>query len=172
VNQYRLRSVEVISAHQWMQNGDHPDDHSDGETEGHLVRYFRHPGKRGDDKCRRCGKRWNDHGWIEPRSVKGQAYWQEGATVCPGDYIVTEQVWTNGVPQYSVIGRKSFEGTYEPVPSEEPVTRIAESLTGNPKVFAESVWDRFGEDQKAALIEKGNGAGVLIIPDELFYRED
>jgi len=46
--QYRKKPV-VIEATQWLKNGDHP---RDGwpETEGLVVRYYRHPGGSGEKK--------------------------------------------------------------------------------------------------------------------------
>lgn len=86
----------VIKAYQWWENGDHPDDLSrmitvDGSTflsEGKLVRRFRvpDPGRRGEDICPLCAHPFHIHGWIE---VEGEP---EGHTVCPGDYIVTNEI--------------------------------------------------------------------------------
>lgn len=170
--QYRRKTTEVISAHQWFGNGDHPDDNSEDGSEGDVVRYYRHPDRKGQDKCRRCGEIWDYHGWIEPRMVKGQKYWQEGATVCPGDYVVTEQVWTNGHPEYTVISQKLFNGPngYELIPVT--AQSIAEQITGEPKILAQSAWDAMDPEKQEALIKAGSGAGVLVIPDDMLYKED
>ena len=63
-----------------MRNGDHPDD-GGADTEGEVVRYFRHPDKPGDLPCAQCGAKYHDHGWID--TLEG------GHNVCPGDWIIT-----------------------------------------------------------------------------------
>lgn len=90
----------MTEAHRWFKNGDHPDDYTqdhegieNGEVrvftgeerkalgwEGDVVRYFRHPEIRGDQRCGVCSYSMHDHGWID----NGGA----GNTVCPGDWIV------------------------------------------------------------------------------------
>ena len=75
---FRKKPV-VITAVQWRQNGDHPDDGVRGE--GAVVRYFRHPGVRGDALCSDCGRHFHDHGWIDTL--------EDGHRVCPGDWIIT-----------------------------------------------------------------------------------
>ena len=78
---FRKKPV-AIEAHQWFRNGDHPDDDSpDGDREGKVVRFFRHPAISGHAVCSKCGNTMHDHGWIE--TLEG------GHTVCPGDWIVT-----------------------------------------------------------------------------------
>lgn len=104
---FRKKPV-VIEAHQWHQNGDHPDDyrdsrpgmarHDDGDRLGHyveisgehakehgwegaVVRYFRRPDVRGDAPCSECGRTFHDHGWIDTK--------EDGHRVCPGDWIIT-----------------------------------------------------------------------------------
>ena len=76
---YRKKPV-VIDAYQWMRNGDHPDD-GGADTEGEVVRYFRHPDKPSDEPCAQCGAKYHDHGWID--TLEG------GHNVCPGDWIIT-----------------------------------------------------------------------------------
>ena len=89
---YRKKPV-VVEAHQWFENGDHPEDRV-GEMdfdplwkesfkieEGRVVRYFRHPGVKGSINCPHCGKKMHDHGWID--TLEG------GHNVCPGDFIIT-----------------------------------------------------------------------------------
>lgn len=92
---YRKKPV-VIEAHQWLKNGDHPEDRvgeklqdpfTDDEyfrAEGAVVRFFRHPELPGDHVHggeNGCGRTWFDHGWID--TLEG------GHTVCPGDFIIT-----------------------------------------------------------------------------------
>jgi hypothetical protein len=77
-------------ATRWYKNGDHPDDNSqilrdsNNElflSEGHMVRYFRHPNIDGQSKCVDCGAIHHVHGWIDLGS--------HGIKVCPGNWIVT-----------------------------------------------------------------------------------
>ena len=81
---FRKKPVE-IEAHQWFQNGDHPNDgYTPGKLkEGLVVRRYRHPDQRksGDNKCGYCGYILHDHGWID--TLEG------GHIVCPGDWIIT-----------------------------------------------------------------------------------
>jgi hypothetical protein len=74
----RYRKIPVeIDAHPWNKNGDHPLD-GDPDTEGNLVRYFRHPSRSG--LCKICNRNYQDHGWID--TLEG------GHIVCPGDMII------------------------------------------------------------------------------------
>jgi len=78
---YRKKPT-VIEAHRWFKNGDHPEDDSfPNETEGKVVRYFRHPNIDGDVDCSHCQIRMHDHGWID--TLEG------GHNVCPSDWIIT-----------------------------------------------------------------------------------
>ena len=86
---FRKKPIE-IEAHQWHKNGDHPDDDcrmvpqehdAPFESEGKVVRYFRHPDVSGDAGCRHCGIIMHEHGWID--TLEG------GHNVCPGDWIIT-----------------------------------------------------------------------------------
>ena len=94
---YRKKPV-VIEAHQWFKNGDHPKDHDPIgiedptsmdlekyseylETEGKVVRRYRHPDKYAEDKCAHCGVRMHDHGWIDTLEA--------GHNVCPRDWIIS-----------------------------------------------------------------------------------
>lgn len=74
---YRKKPI-VIEAHQWIKNGDHPDDGDEGE--GKIVRYFRRPDVPGLTSCEKCGRRMHDHGWID--TLEG------GHIVCPCDWII------------------------------------------------------------------------------------
>ena len=78
---YRKKPV-IIEAHQWFQNGDHPNDkHIKGTVdEGNLVRRYRTPDLGGKNTCKQCGYLMHDHGWIE--TLEG------GHIVCPGDWII------------------------------------------------------------------------------------
>ena len=73
----------VIEAHQWFENGDHPEDHRPGEhgAEGKVVRYFRRPDVDGATFCSECDHPVFDHGWID--TLEGNY------VVCPGDWIIT-----------------------------------------------------------------------------------
>lgn len=118
---FRKRPVE-IEAHQWWDNGDHPNDYDNDLMdmvttdvisgayqrehcwEGQVVRYFRRPEPEydGQTKHELCGRIWHDHGWID--TLEG------GHTVCPGDWIITG-VKGERYPCKPDI----FETTYEPV---------------------------------------------------------
>ncbi|GAA1765816.1 hypothetical protein [Streptomonospora arabica] len=118
---YRKKPVE-ITAHQWLRNGDHPDDYTedlidpvDGRVwtaeqrraenwEGAVVRYFRHPDIPGDQTCSKCELPMDAHGWIDTL--------EDGHNVCPGDWIVTGVEGERYPVKPSV-----FEATYEPVPA-------------------------------------------------------
>ena len=117
---FRKKPV-VIEATQWFMNGDHPLDHEpfgDGprtaialdryddylQTEGKVVRYFRHPDKAyaGERHCEKCGEIMHKHGWID--TLEG------GHIVCPGDWIIT------GVKgEHYPCKPDIFEMTYEKV---------------------------------------------------------
>ena len=80
----------VIDAFQWFKNGDHPDDNcfpikmDDGyqfNSEGKVVRYFRHPDVLKGKVCEKCSCEMEKHGWID--TLEG------GHIVCPGDWIIT-----------------------------------------------------------------------------------
>lgn len=90
--EYRLANgPQVVEAHQWFKNGDHPEDncetfiHSEtGEPfqgEGKVVRYYRTPDLDGQNVCERCGRTMHYHGWIDVS--------KDGHIVCPGDIILT-----------------------------------------------------------------------------------
>jgi len=89
-DRYRKKPV-VIEATRWFKNGDHPDDDTevihgkdaDFESEGKVVRYFRHPNVLGTKICEHetCARTMHDHGWID--TLEG------GHTVCPGDWVIT-----------------------------------------------------------------------------------
>ena len=120
-DKWKTKAGEV-DAVQWFKNGDHPLDYSktrfgyrdgelvkfspeearDKEWEGDVVRYFRHPEVPGERACPLCGRRVNDHGWIDEGSG--------GQTVCPGDWVVTA---ADG--SFFVMRARAFEATYEPV---------------------------------------------------------
>ena len=112
IEKYRKKPV-VIDAVQWFKNGDHPSDeiemisvghgkHDPFKSEGKVVRYFRHPEKRGDRVCEHCKQTMHHHGWID--TLEG------GHIVCPGDWIITG-VKGERYPCKPDI----FEATYEKV---------------------------------------------------------
>jgi len=85
MGRYRKMPVE-IEAHQWHQNGDHPED-GPADREGKVVGYFRRPEAeyKGTKLHEICGRTWHDHGWID--TLEGG---NGGAqVVCPGDWVVT-----------------------------------------------------------------------------------
>jgi hypothetical protein len=94
---YRKKPV-VIEATKWLRNGDHPEDHDPiglknptsmdlqkyhdyKETEGKVVRYYRHPSHSGSKTCTHCQRSLHVHGFID--TLEG------GHIVCVGDYIIT-----------------------------------------------------------------------------------
>ena len=122
---FRKKPVEV-DATRWFKNGDHPGDYEkdtagfeNGELrtftgaerkskgwEGGVVRYFRRPDVAGNLACRHCGRRMNDHGWID--TLEG------GHIVCPGDWVIT------GVKgEHYPCKPDIFEATYEPVDGKD-----------------------------------------------------
>jgi len=88
MTQYQT-TTPMIEATQWFKNGDHPEDEAvrtgaDGgfqTWEGKVVRYYRHPGYRGESRCPHCQYIMHDHGWIDSGG--------DGKVVCPGDFVVT-----------------------------------------------------------------------------------
>lgn len=83
----------VVEATQWFKNGDHPKDACKPKewlgvgtgpslTEGKVVRYYRTDDVHGQESCELCGKIMHQHGWID--------IGLEGHTVCPGDWIITD----------------------------------------------------------------------------------
>ena len=120
IKKYRKKPV-VIEAVQWFVNGDHPDDESvmvkpDPRSttqfepflsEGKLVRYYRDPTEQGSSLCDKCGKAYNDHGWID--TLEG------GHRVCTGDWII------KGVKgEFYPCKPDIFEMTYEQVSIHDP----------------------------------------------------
>lgn len=120
---YRKKPV-AVEAHQWIKNGDHPDDYKEGRPEyisnphmvlnvspaaqrargweGRVVRRFRRPDVKDVDICKHCGHRMYSHGWID--TLEG------GHIVCPGDWIIT------GVKGERYPCKPDvFAQTYEPV---------------------------------------------------------
>ena len=117
---FRKKPV-VIEATQWFKNGDHPMYHDPFgntprtdfalekyldylQTEGKVVRYFRHPDKAyaGERQCDKCGEIMQKHGWID--TLEG------GHIVCPGDWIITGVKGENYPCKPDI-----FEMTYERV---------------------------------------------------------
>lgn len=118
---YRKKPV-VVEASQWFKNGDHPLDYSKthmgyengglrefppeermaNKWEGDIVRYYRHPVTDGQARCNHCGKRMENHGWID--TLEG------GHIVCPGDWIITGVAGENYPCKPDI-----FNATYEAV---------------------------------------------------------
>jgi len=80
----------VASRIKWWKNGDHPRDDvevlldEDGipfESEGKVVRRFRHPGLDGHALCAVCNQAWDVHGWVDSGG--------DGQIVHPGDDVIT-----------------------------------------------------------------------------------
>ena len=111
---YRKKPV-VIEASQWFRNGDHPldeitkiQDTTPGlkkvrmlNTEGKVVRRYRHPNVPDNTPCEQCGQAHFVHGWVDTL--------EQGHRVCPGDWIIT------GVKGEQYPCKPDiFEATYEP----------------------------------------------------------
>jgi len=114
MSKYRKKPVE-IEATRWHRNGDHPQDNTHKVTpvkgtpfnsEGKVVRYYRHPSVDDHKHCEYCDEQMRDHGWIDTP--------QGGHTVCPGDWIITE-LPGQGEGQYYPCKPETFEATYEKV---------------------------------------------------------
>lgn len=95
---YRKKPV-VIDAVQWWKNGDHPED-GETETEGAVVRFYRHPDDSGDRECEHCGRTMHEHGWID--TLEG------GHIVCPSDWVITG-VRGERYPVKDAIFRETYE---------------------------------------------------------------
>lgn len=142
--QYRKKPV-VVSASQWLKNGDHPLDYSqthdgfeNGELrkfspeerrangwEGDIVRYFRTPDDSGARACEHCGKTMHFHGWIDTK--------EGGHIVCPGDWIIT------GVQgEHYPCKPDIFAASYEPAAAHPDLITIA--LDPDPRGVSVGVW--------------------------------
>lgn len=120
---YRKKPV-VVDATQWFKNGDHPDDgchtiRADGQefqSEGKVVRYYRHPKLDGKNRCGHCDRHMHDHGWIDTLEA--------GHNVCPGDWIIT------GVKDERYPCKPDiFDATYESWP---PTVHDLEEILNEP----------------------------------------
>jgi hypothetical protein len=110
---YRKKPV-VIDATQWFKNGDHPSDNTTMvkipgqdpfESEGKIVRYYRHPSMDGQSMCKHCQLTMHVHGWID--TLEG------GHIVCPGDFVITGVKGENYPCKPDI-----FQATYDAVPEE------------------------------------------------------
>lgn len=106
-----LSKETLVEVSQWRKNGDHPEDACETFTaedgvpfkgEGKVVRYFRHPGVKGDRQCALCGEIMHNHGWIDSG--------ERGRIVCPGDIIVK-----TSEGHYVPYKPSAFEALYVPV---------------------------------------------------------
>ena len=94
-----------IEATQWFKNGDHPEDHSDGSTEGKVVKFYI---PEIDGQCQYCKKILHSHGWID--TLEG------GHIVCPGDWIIT------GIKNEKYPCKPDiFEQTYEKINERDDI---------------------------------------------------
>lgn len=109
-----------LEAHAWCRNGDHPQDACRIITpepvepgapavpflsEGEIVRYYRHPDDDGGRECGDCGHRMHDHGWIDQGA--------RGRVVCPGDWIITVPLATQGLVAYFPVSPEMAAGLFE-----------------------------------------------------------
>jgi hypothetical protein len=110
----------IIQATQWFKNGDHPDDNcppvvaSNGlpfQSEGKIVRYYRHPDDPGTRLCNHCTKTMHEHGWIDNSMLV-----EGGHTICPGDWIIT-----GNKGEHYPIKDHIFQETYEAFGNEDQI---------------------------------------------------
>ncbi len=101
------RKTVVVDAVQWFKNGDHPDDNcfapndpKQGVTsaEGRVVGFYR---GLGGGACPDCGRMMHDHGTLSEIIDK---------SVCPGDWIVTNETGLRWV-----MDHESFIKQYDPI---------------------------------------------------------
>jgi hypothetical protein len=95
-------SDEVVDAHQWFKDGDHPKDESKELTsgnmsEGKIVGFYRKIDDE-DRVCPLCKKHMYDHGMLEDKPV------------CPGFWILTKEDGS-----YECCGDKFFNKLYKKV---------------------------------------------------------
>lgn len=114
VRKVQLKPMATYDACQWFRNGDHPEDSCEliklengtqFESEGRVVRYYRHPDDHGLRVCVECGAMMHGHGWIDDPLLS-----QREATVCPGDWILR-----GADGHYFAVSLKPFERLYESV---------------------------------------------------------
>ena len=114
------KQQHVLEAHQWLRNGDIPNEVTEVFTdgpyagefyEGSVVRYFRHPGISGEHVCPKCGHIMHDHGWIDQDD--------DGLTVCPESYVVKYSD-----VEYAVYTPEQFEKTFKAVDVDKPLFNI------------------------------------------------
>jgi hypothetical protein len=153
---FRKRPV-VVEATQWFKNGDHPEDacqiihltDSEGvQSEGKVVRYYRHPDIAGTTPCissHPCGHTMHEHSWIDTP--------EGGHNVCPGDWIITG-VKGERYPCKPDI----FEMTYEP---DQMLPRIEFDLKGVPVVVAVPESEFIALTQAMVLYQGGVAVGKL-----------
>jgi hypothetical protein len=135
--------TEIIEAEVWLGH----------ETRHPQVEPYEPPNLKLNETHLKCKKRWVDHGFVDPVHVHGQRSWDDGALVCPGDYLIT-QPSHNGLPQFTVVTGHSFEHVYQKHDDE----------LQRPLVMSELAWERLNREQQNEVIQGAHGAGVLIMP--------
>lgn len=167
---YRKKPV-VIEASQWFKNGDHPLDHeSIGietpnrvdlakyseylETEGGVVRYFRHPGVSGETVCKHCSKTMHKHGWID--TLEG------GHIVCPGDWIITG-VQGERYPCKPHIFEKTYESAaQQAIPDIQGLVEALEEISDPIRFMKERLEEG----------ERLNGMAAVELANDALYLRD
>jgi hypothetical protein len=109
-----VRPTQHLQAVQGFKNGDHPDDAcvmlprfgvgGAFQSEGTVVRGYRHPGVDGEKICESCGVRMHDHGFIDNPDVVN-------TTVCPGDWVMSPKPG-----YYFAFPQEHFKDNYEVIP--------------------------------------------------------
>lgn len=98
--QYKnTKTGEVVTAHQWFKNGDHPGDYAQPvrelehghhivyspeyqrrhDWEGQVIRRYRHPEIDGMETCCQCGHVMQEHGMLDKPTL---------LVIHPGDMVV------------------------------------------------------------------------------------
>lgn len=89
---YATQMTIYEEADQWFKNGDHSGDKTEilidnegnkFQSEGKVVRYFRHPDVDGNSVCEKCSGIMHNHGFIDSDSDS------DSTIVCPGDFVVS-----------------------------------------------------------------------------------
>ena len=119
MDKYRKKPV-VVEAEQWFEvTYDREAGH--GITPGDMPIYhlgvgsYRTPDLVGQDKCKFCGDIMHNHGWID--TIQG------GHTVCPGDWIITDNRVDVDFHGYCYPCKPDiFEATYELVKENDHAT--------------------------------------------------
>jgi hypothetical protein len=162
---FRKKPV-VVTAHQWFQNGDHPED-GPADREGKVVRYFRRPEPEyaGDNIHGSCGDPWNDHGWID--TLEG------GHTVCPGDWIirgVKGEFYPCKPDIFAETYERESDGEFRPADALNKLHTVDDTRTTAKRLAAyrdELLAAGFNEEQVREFVQT-----AAPLPDDLVIQAD